>query len=66
MRNGYGVFNDEGLIEGPGLSKAEAEADAAKYRAEGDLHAKVAEICDDHEEHEAATCEECQLQTDEE
>lgn len=53
----YGIFSDEGLIEGGFCSRAEATAAlAARYQPDdGD----VRRCCHDHPEHEADSCEEC-------
>lgn len=53
----YGIFSDEGLIEGGFYSRAAAAAAlAARYQPDdGD----VRRCCRDHPEHEADSCEEC-------
>jgi len=54
----FGIFNDEGKIEGGMFSRAEAEARlvAMGEEAEG---CHVGECCHDHAEHEREGCEEC-------
>lgn len=60
----YGLFNDEGLLEGQFYSVAEAEAAIAdRYSDEDDLH--VSEVCPDHPDQERDNCEECNAETEE-
>lgn len=59
----YGLFNDEGLMEGQFYSVAEAQAAVAdRYSAEDDL--AVHEVCPDHEGQARDTCEECFAEED--
>lgn len=54
----FGIFSDEGLLEGGFCSNEEADrAIASRYSEEDGVHA--GEICGDHPEHEVSTCEEC-------
>jgi len=54
----FGIFNDEGKIEGGMFSRAEAEARMAEgYTSEDEVH--IGECCHDHPEHEREGCEEC-------
>ena len=54
----YGIFNDEGMIEGDFYSKEEAEAAvAARYTADDEVH--VARCCPEHSEQERENCEDC-------
>lgn len=55
----YGVFNDEGCIDSQYVTFEQADAVAADFRRQGDESAKASEICPDHEEQPAASCEEC-------
>lgn len=59
----YGIFNDEGLLEGQFYDRATADAALADMYSEDDAH--VAECCPDHREQERATCEECDHEDDE-
>jgi hypothetical protein len=53
-----GIFNDEGMIDGPFYSREEADrVMTERYSAEDGEH--VAECCHDHPENERATCEDC-------
>lgn len=60
LGNRYGVFSDEGLIDGSDCA-VQAANDAAFYTAEddGDSTHEVAIICPDHEEQRADSCEDC-------
>jgi len=63
MSTEYGIFGDEGKLEGDFYSREEAErALADRYSAEDGEH--VGECCHDHPDHEAATCEECNADDD--
>lgn len=53
----YGIFNDEGLVEGAFCSESDAQASLTEEYGDDDCH--VGAVCPDHEEHEAATCELC-------
>jgi len=53
----YGIFSDEGLIEGEFSSREEAEAARLARYAEDEAH--VRETCFDHPENDRASCEEC-------
>ena len=55
--NEYGIFNDEGLLEGDFYSEASATAMMNCYYADDDAH--VSAICPDHQGHEKDFCEEC-------
>lgn len=59
----FGLFNDEGCVEGD-YSEAEAVARLAKYESEDPDHGMwVAEQCPDHPEHEKDSCELCEEET---
>jgi hypothetical protein len=53
----FGIFSDEGLVEDSFFSLEDAQARLAEVYAEDDAH--VGELCHDHPEHEADTCELC-------
>ncbi len=54
----YGLFNDEGLVEGQFYSQEEAiKARDERYTDDDDL--EVLEICPDHPEYARLGCEEC-------
>ena len=54
----YGIFNDEGLIEGLMFSDDEANMTLKQnYSADDNCH--VAIICPDHPNHEKEHCETC-------
>lgn len=54
----FGIFNDEGLVEGDFASLDETVAAIAeRYTEEDEVHA--AEICRDHPGHERESCEKC-------
>lgn len=57
----WAVFNDEGCVERGFYGQSDAEAMAAEFRAQGDQHAKAAEMCPDHdyEEQPLYGCEYC-------
>ena len=57
MATAYGIFNDEGMIDGPFYTKDEADTWAADY--DEDEGAVVYELCPDHEEQPAHACELC-------
>lgn len=60
----YGLFNDEGLVEGDFASLGEAEAALkSRYTADDDLH--VAAQCHEHPEEEADFCASCLDEEDE-
>jgi hypothetical protein len=58
MATEYGIFNNEGKIEGDFYSFESAVKAMAERYPEGD-EVYVAECCPDHPEHERASCEEC-------
>ena len=61
----FGIFSDEGLIEGQFATAASAEkAIAERYSPEDELH--VAEVCPYHEGQERLHCEECDEEDNEE
>jgi hypothetical protein len=60
----FGVFNDEGLLEGQFYSRKAAEEALADLYAEDD-EAEVAIVCPDHEEQRREHCEECNAEDDE-
>lgn len=60
----WAVFNDEGMIDGPGLSESEANRLADRYRTEGDQHAIAAKECSDHEGQRDNACEICNQEED--
>ncbi len=60
----YGIFNDEGLLEGDFASLKEAQDVAEEYDDEDDVH--VAECCPDHPKEERATCEACDEEEEDE
>ena len=55
--NEWGVFSDEGMIDGPFYSETEALEVAATYPPEERV--KVGLICPDHEGQPSYACEEC-------
>lgn len=56
----WGLFNDEGLVEGEFRSKEEAfDAMTSGYDPEDGL--TVEEVCPDHPEEPRQSCEECYL-----
>ncbi len=60
----FGLFSDEGLIEGGFTTALDALHTMRQvYSPEDELH--VAECCPDHPEHERASCEECNAEEDE-
>lgn len=60
----WGIFNDEGQVEGDFASaEAAAAAIAARYLDDDGLH--VAPCCHDHPEHAATACEVCDEDEDE-
>lgn len=59
----YGIFNDEGKIEGDYYSREEAEAACARYPEEEG--AVVQECCPEHPEHARESCEECNADAEE-
>lgn len=65
MSTEFGVFSDEGKIDGGFYSFEEAQnALESLYAEEDDVH--VGECCHDHPEHEKDTCELCNAEEDEE
>ena len=54
----YGIFTDEGMIDGPFYSEHEAGQILITYLNSGEM-AVVKEICPEHQEQEKNTCEEC-------
>lgn len=70
----YGVFNDERMLDGPfygELGRRDAEDAAWRYREnyrldldDGDDQAEVKELCEDHPDEPADTCEECFVEVD--
>lgn len=59
----YGIFNDEGLLEGDFLTAEDAERERVKTYSEDDAH--VAVVCPDHEDQEYDSCESCDTEEDE-
>lgn len=55
----FGIFSDDGLLEGGFYSEEHAERIRERDYDEDDAH--VAECCHDHPEHERATCECCDV-----
>ena len=55
----FGIFNDEGLVEGQFYTEADAVAAAAERYAD-DEWIEVRQICPDHAEQPAYGCEECE------
>lgn len=53
----FGIFSDEGLLEGQFWSREVAEETLRTTYPEDDAH--VAECCREHPEQERETCEEC-------
>lgn len=53
----FGIFNDEGMIDGPYDSRVEAQEAARDHHAEEDY--RVLELCPDHEGEPNASCEPC-------
>lgn len=64
MSTEYGIFGDEGLLEGDFYSTAEAERAIEERYADED-GAYAAMICRDHPEHEAMACELCNADEEE-
>jgi len=61
----FGIFSDEGLIEGDFWSKKAATAASLHDRFKG-AEAFVAEICDDHPDQPKDDCENCNSEDEEE
>lgn len=61
----FGVFNDEGLLEGDFVSLEKA-LEARRARYSDDDHAYAAEICPDHEDQPRHDCETCNYDDEEE
>jgi hypothetical protein len=57
----FGLFNDEGLVEGEFETHEEATNALNRYSEEDDLH--VSEICPDHPGQERDNCELCNKDT---
>lgn len=55
----YGLFNDEGLVEGQFYSK-EAAGSAIKDRYSDEDELEIYEVCPDHAEQPRYACEECE------
>lgn len=55
----YGIFNNEGMVEGQFYSLAEANKALHTYYDLDDDELFVSEICSEHEEQEKDNCEEC-------
>lgn len=53
----FGIFTDEGLVEGGFYSEAEADAYADTWYRHEDVF--IDRICPDHPEQSKNTCEEC-------
>lgn len=58
MTTEYGIFSDEGFLEGDFYTKEAAEKCAADRYSEDDVH--VAECCEQHREEEKEGCEKCE------
>jgi predicted RNA-binding Zn-ribbon protein involved in translation (DUF1610 family) len=56
----YGIWNDEGCIEAQLWTEGEAQAALAHWYTEGERHLSVHQVCSDHEEQAADSCEECE------
>ena len=64
MTTEYGIFSDEGLVEGGFFTRLDAETAAhVKYDLDG---VTVHEICPDHEDQPADACEDCDDPDDDE
>lgn len=57
MTTEYGIFSEEGLLEGDFYTVESAQAELELDYAEDGAH--VAEICPEHREHEREHCEVC-------
>ncbi len=60
MNNEYGIFNDEGLVEGSFSSQAEAQR-AIEERYDEDDALTVELLCRDHSSNAAEQCEDCDM-----
>ena len=61
----YGLFNDEGLVEGGFATREEAtKAALESYSPEDDLN--VLECCPDHEDYPRICCEACDSEAEQE
>ena len=63
----FGIFNDEGLLEGGFYSKEEADArmdQGYSEEEEGDVY--TAPVCHDHPEFEKDNCDLCLIDAEEE
>lgn len=56
----YGLFNDEGMVEG-GFRSLEEAREAIWDRYDEDDELSVLEVCPDHEEQPMYGCEECEI-----
>lgn len=56
----YGLFNDEGMVEG-GFRSLEEAREAIWDRYDEDDELSVLEVCPDHEEQPKYGCEECEM-----
>ena len=54
----YGIFSDEGLLEGEFSSREKATVALALSYDGADAH--VGLVCHDHPDHEKDSCEECE------
>jgi hypothetical protein len=54
----YGIFNDEGALEG-GFYNRDTAVGVLETRYADDPQAYVAEACPDHPDHPRESCEEC-------
>jgi hypothetical protein len=59
----FGIFNDEGLLEGDFYEYDKAVTKMAAYSEETDVH--VSEVCPEHREQERKNCEECNAEEEE-
>jgi hypothetical protein len=58
MSTEYGLFSDEGIVEGGFYSVAEAQAAIAE-RYDADDGLEVEEVCPEHPDHPRCGCEKC-------
>lgn len=56
----YGLFNDEGMVEG-GFRSLEEAREVIWDRYDEDDELSVLEVCPDHEEQPKYGCEECEM-----
>lgn len=59
----YGIFSDEGLLEGDFHSRVSAENRLDSEYSEDDAH--IAIVCPEHREQEKDNCEECAIEEEE-